>query len=199
VLRGKLDIPVTETLVDVPIDEGIQRLTRWQSVVLVYDEPADGTDDVDLAEVWVAAAPGGPEDHRVRAPGVRSDDLRGDTPPLSNSRRIGALAREHGSSAVGILREMVTTNPSPGVRRRALQALARQPGVDSVTELREAAIRDPEPLVRHAAIRALGRMRSAEAGDALLLVLNDSDPGIRAVASSALARWQRQQVRLSGS
>jgi hypothetical protein len=189
-LRGNLDALVTETLVDVPVDEGIRRLTRWQSVVLVYAEPADGREYVELTEVWVAAAASGPRENGVRAPGVRSDDLRGDTPPSVDRSRLGA--REQGSNAVSDRRQLATTDPSPTVRQRVLQNLARQPGVDAVKELREAAIRDPEPLVRQAAIRALARIKSAEAGDALRLMLSDSDPNIRELASHVLARWQHR-------
>jgi hypothetical protein len=32
-VNGNVHTPVTETLVDVPIDAGIQRLTRWYSVL----------------------------------------------------------------------------------------------------------------------------------------------------------------------
>jgi hypothetical protein len=195
VLRGKLDIPVTETLVDVPIDEGIQRLTRWQSVVLVYDEPVDASEDVDLIEVWVAGATSGPDEPEGRARGVRSDDRGADTPPSVGRRRIGARAHENGSTAAGILRDTATRDPSPTVRRSALQTRARESGADRVNGLREAAIWDPEPHLRRLAIRRLASTKGAEAGDTLLGLLNDPDPQIRAAATSAFARWSSRVNR----
>jgi hypothetical protein len=190
VLRGNLEALVTETLVDVPVDEGIRRLSRWYSFVLVYDELANGRESAGLTEV-IAVAASAPE-NGTRTPDVRSSDPRGDSPRSVDRSRIAV--REQGSNAVRDLRQIATTDPSPSIRQTALRKLARQPGVDGVKELSEAAIRDPEPLVKQAAIRALARMRSAEAGDALRLMLNDSDPEIRELASHVLARW-RERIR----
>jgi HEAT repeats len=188
-LRGNLDALVTETLVDVPVDEGIRRLTRRQSVVLVYDDQTDGRDSVELTEV-VAIAASAPE-NETRASDVRSNPRRGNTSFLSEDR-IGV--REQGSNAVSVLRQIAATDPSPNMRQTALQKLARQLGVDAIKELREAALRDPEPVVRQAAIRALAHIRTAEAGDALRLMLNDSDSQLRELASHVLARW-RERIR----
>jgi ribosomal protein L25 (general stress protein Ctc) len=64
VLYGDFDTPVTATLAAVPLDEAIQRLSRWHSIVLIYDPSARGPDDVVssaddgvLREVWVTSAP----------------------------------------------------------------------------------------------------------------------------------------------
>jgi hypothetical protein len=40
VLTGDLDTRVTETLIDVPVEEGLWPLTRWDPVVLIYGEAA---------------------------------------------------------------------------------------------------------------------------------------------------------------
>src|SRR5262245_11863269 len=61
VLRGELNTPVTATLANVPLDEAIRRLSRFHSVVLIYDRTIDWTNDVMLAEVWVTGSRLGPD------------------------------------------------------------------------------------------------------------------------------------------
>src|SRR5262249_14807000 len=75
VLRSELNTPVTATLDNVPLDEAIRRLSRWHSVVLIYDPSARGADDAALKEVWVMSAPA--DSRRGGNPGaVQSEDAR---------------------------------------------------------------------------------------------------------------------------
>jgi hypothetical protein len=214
VLSGDLDTPVTETLTDVPVEEGIRRLSRWHSIVLIYGEPTGGVgEDVGLTEVWVVGVAGGLVGAGHRPSDVRGGDARAGAPrQLSSARNVESQERvddgqdvvareravwaqvhEQGISAIAdTLRAVATTDPSPRVRRAALMALTREPGVYGVKELREAVTTDPAPLVRRTAIWALASMRSAEAGDALRTVLNDPDPNIRAAATAAWAQWRKR-------
>jgi hypothetical protein len=130
VLTEDLDTPVTETLVDVPLDAAIQQLTRWHSVLFIYEEPgAVREENLGLTEVWVmsgavgAAVPEG-RPHDVRAGGALPDV------PRRGARNRGLNRGEVADD----LRQLATTDPSPRVRQIALQKLARQPGVDGVKE-----------------------------------------------------------------
>ena len=183
VLHGELDTPVTASLIDVPVDEAIRRLSRWYSVLLIYGAAEDVRDgDVGLKEAWVMSAKSRP--HDVGIGGSLYDAPR----PAAREGDRGGVA---GASTKNLL-EKATKDPSPGVRQTALQRLARQPGVEAVNALRDAAIRDPEAFVRRVAIRALAGIRRAEAGDALQFMLDDADPDIREAASRALRRWQQR-------
>jgi hypothetical protein len=60
VLKGDLNAPVTDAFTDLPLGEGIRRVARWHSVVLVYD-PSPGTaQGVVLTAVWVTGSSSGP-------------------------------------------------------------------------------------------------------------------------------------------
>ena len=194
VLSGDFDTPVSETFVDEAVDEAILKLTQSHSVLLIYREPEDGEEDgVGLTEVRVISTRGGAGAIAGGPPMTRADGSRLEEPRPSTTahrRKREQLARE----LTITLRDLATTDASPGIRGRALQRLARQPGVDAVKELREAAIRDPEPRVRQAAIRALGRIRSTEAADAVRLMLDDFDPNVRELASQVLDRLRQNSL-----
>src|SRR5215470_16681089 len=74
VLRSELNTPVTATLDNVPLDEAIRRLSRWHSVVLIYDPSARGPEDAALKEVWVMSAPADSRGRGGNPGAVQSED-----------------------------------------------------------------------------------------------------------------------------
>jgi HEAT repeats len=206
VLTGDLDTPVTETLIDVPVEEGLRSLTRWDSVVLIYGEASGEDETVRLTELWVVGAAGALPTRQLS--GVRGGERQAGAPPslsrpvaadrsehrdaVARARDLLAEVREQGVPAnVDLLRAVAKTDQSPLVRRAAIMALAREPGVLGVGELQQVATVDPSLPVRNAAIWALASIKSAEAGGALRVMLNDPDGAIRATAHSALAQWSK--------
>ena len=185
VLHGDLDAPVTDTFADLPLDEGVRRLSRWHSLVLIYKPSPGRADRPVLTEVWVAAF----------SPGS------GRAEPAAQSKRDDLLA-DAGRQVDPSGLTMDTTSPlmhrNPAVRVRAIQALVREQGESVPLEaLREFATRDPAPEVRLAAIRALASLNRLEAGDVLKTALDDHDPAIRAAANQAFGRW-RHRARDAG-
>jgi HEAT repeats len=156
VLHGDLDAPVTETFANLAVDQGIRRLSRWHSVVLIYAPSSGRADSPVLTEAWLAGFSGDsgearrPVDHRTVPVDHRTVD---ETNALKRiSAAIQALVREEGDSE--IVRAL--NNGRPVAREHAVQALVREHGVSNTVEvLREFAIGDPSPLVRRAALRAL--------------------------------------------
>lgn len=181
VLRGDLNFPVTETLVNVPVDEGIRRLSRWQSVVLIYGRSTDSVTRPVLSEVWVtsshpALAGADPGSNRAVARRVSSDDVRAPArPPTEPERWAQTLIAFNSANAE--------------TRREQIEALVRAQGESAVVAaLRDAATRDPAPRVRRAAIQLLASMGSPAALDAVRATLTDPDPGVRSEARTALRR-----------
>lgn len=83
VLRGDLNSLVTETLVNVPLDDAIQRLSRWHSVVLICDGAPSEAGGTTLSEVWV----------------TRSSPVDGGTDPDRNKRPAEGVQRHDGRVA----------------------------------------------------------------------------------------------------
>jgi hypothetical protein len=181
VLAGDLNTPVTETLANVPLDDAIQRLSRWHSVVLIYTSPQDRRVDPVLIEAWVTASfSAAAHNDQPAAPGQRTGVPTYVPAPEGVSRTT--------PEATSPLQHR-----NPAVRIQGIQALVREQGDSvSVEALRDFATRDPAPGVRLAAIRGLSSLNSPAAGLALEATLEDQDAAIRAAANSALGRWRHR-------
>jgi HEAT repeats len=209
VLRSELNTPVTATLDNVPLDEAIRRLSRWHSVVLIYDPSARGADDAALKEVWVMSAPA---DSRSISPGtnrrasldtVQSDDARrqGRALPVADGREQASpvvqlatpLEPPHASNppsqandtplAAALRRELTDSGT-------AIDTLVRKWGADGAVKiLREAATRDPDDEIRRGAIKALASLGSRDAVEAIRGTLRDPHAGVRRDAIMALRQF----------
>jgi hypothetical protein len=210
VLRSELNTPVTATLDNVPLDEAIRRLSRWHSVVLIYDPSARGADDPALKEVWVMSAPPDPRsispgtNRRASSDTVQSDDARrlGRGLPATDGREpappVAQLATppepppannppSQGSDtplAAGLRRELTDSGT------QVIDTLVRKWGADGAVKiLREAATRDPDDEIRRGAIKALASLGSRDAVEAIRGTLRDPHAGVRKDAIAALRQF----------
>jgi HEAT repeats len=181
VLHGDLDTPVTETFVNLPLDEGVRRLSRWHSVVLIYGPLLGRTKGQVLTEVWVmdSSQAQGPAEQPARDKTPRIDARAGARPPEDQ--------RGWTSDLTTALKYGKSTNLD-----QTVETLVREQGEYRVVAiLREAATRDPDPRVRRGAIRVLASMNSPDAVDAVGATLRDPHPGVRYEADMALRRQSR--------
>jgi hypothetical protein len=212
VLRSEFNTPVTATLVNVPLDEAIRRLSRWHSVVLIYDPSARGADDAALKEVWVMSAPAdqrniSPGTNRRASPGaVQSEDGR--------RQRRGLPVTDGREQASPVGSPQLATPPEPppatnppsqpsdtplaaALRReltdsgtQVVDTLVRKWGADGAVKiLREAATRDPDDEIRRGAIKALASLGSRNAVEAIRGTLRDPHAGVRKDAIEALRQF----------
>jgi hypothetical protein len=181
-LRGDVAAPITETFVDVALEEGIRRLSRSHSVVLVYDpSPPAGTGAV-LAEIWVTASS---PDGLGRAELTTRSTPRTDTAPRPLMGPTEGLARNL----------IAWKDANAETRREQMEALIREHGAYAVVDaLRDAATRDPAPRVRRAAIQVLATIDGPDAVDAVRAILRDADPGVRSEVRAALRRQSRPRI-----
>jgi hypothetical protein len=181
-LRGDVAAPITETFVDVALEEGIRRLSRSHSVVLVYDpSPPAGTGAV-LGEIWVTASS---PDGLGRAELTTRSTPRTDTAPRPLMGPTEGLARNL----------IAWKDANPETRREQIKRLVQEHGAAAaVAALRETATRDSAPGVRRAAIQVLAIFGSPDAIDAVRATLHDANPGVRSEAQTALRRQSRPPV-----
>jgi len=184
VLGGDLNTPVTETLVNVPLDEAIQRLSRWHSIVLIYEGSTDGVGGPVLTEAWVArpfsdvagASPGSAE--------PKAQDKSG------NNALAGARLPAEWERWARTLIAFKDANPE--TRSQQIEALVRAQGEHAIiAALGAVATRDAAPRVRRAAIQVLAAMGSPDALAAVQATLGDAHPGVRSEARTALRRQSR--------
>jgi HEAT repeat protein len=180
VLRDDLNTSVTETLANVPVDEAVRRLSRWHSVVLIYDRTIDRPDDVMLTEVWVSNSPSG---------ALRTDSAK-QTGMGSQRSQAAAIDRRNAVSQVGnpqlamALKQATSENGT-----KIIETLLRERAVPlDVKSLRRAAMGDPDPEVRRGAIKVLASLGSPNAVEAIRGTLLDPHSGVRSEANAALRR-----------
>lgn len=183
VLSGDLKSTVTESFVNLILDDALRRLLRGYSLVLVYEPLAGNPERVTLAGVWVtdSSARSTPRtaEPAVQAQPNRFLDARQPAPARTNQVRtalgyassaerrrvIDGLVREQGEPAVvGILREAASRDSDSRVRRGAIQSLAVINSQEA-TDAARAALRDGDPSVRREAIRTLGRHGQLHGGN----------------------------------
>jgi len=168
VVSGAVDTLVTTSFIDLPLDEAVRRLSRSNSVVLIYDPaPTGGTilSEVRVIGLSGLVAPalgaprgdsrvefGQPTGNRHRVEDRVFDPHRASSHFSILRRAVETLMREQGESEAA--RNLLSGHDS--ARERAVQTLVREQGAVNVGDiLREVIIGDPAPLVRRAAIRAV--------------------------------------------
>lgn len=207
-IRGDLSRPVTQGFSGVLLEEGLRRLTRGESLALVYASRGPGGPP-QLTELLVYATP--PQLARPRAGDAsrpakfqrisalaRQRDaaavaelagfLAGDPDPLVRSRAADTLGRMQGAAAASALTR-ARADEAASVRIRVLMALRRLEGPAAVVLLRDALLADPDPGVRRAAAWVLGALRNETARSALESALGDRDESVRRSVTAALRNW----------
>lgn len=195
---------VTLSFKKVPLEEGLRRLLKGHSLVLVYAPSREGGDRA-LAEVVVvassSAARGGARAAAeptaagsADAAGLGLGAGPGLTGGADSSKRNAQTAEQtHGAAgdlapqpgAAADLARTLAENPNPLVRSQAAALLGIAGGEPAATAL-AGALADDDPAVRLHAVRALGKVEGVQAVPALESVLqSDLDPRVRQVA----VRW----------
>jgi hypothetical protein len=197
VLRSDFNTPITATLDNVPLDEAIRRLSRWHSVVLIYDSSDRGPDDAVLREAWITSAPA---NARSVTPGVAQSEVgrpqqvsRVRNPRFATTPRP-STASNPGSQASDSRLAMALKRVASDSGTQDIEVLVREKGADgAVNVLREAATRDPDEEVRRGAIKALASLGSPNAVEAIRGTLMDSLSLVRNEARLALRRLEQAQ------
>jgi hypothetical protein len=186
VLQGAFDAPVTATFADRPLDEGIQRLCRGHSIVMIYDGPPGGEPGTGLSKVTVTSS-------FSASPTTRANQATQDA-----QDNAGARAHADARSALLLRPEDLTVALRMGSadsRTKILDALVDERGLDAVVQiLGDSATRDPDLGIRQSAIQALGAMVSPGALEAIRAVLNDPNASVRSAANLALKQHQRRRL-----
>ena len=179
-LYGAFDAPVTESFADLPLDEGIRRLCRGHSTVMIYDGPPGGEPGSGLSKVSVTSSF---SDSRVANPTTHNAGAE-----VHADVRSALLPRPENLTAA------LRLGPADS-RTKIIGVLVDERGVDAVVQiLGDAATRDPDLRIRRSAIQALGSMASPAALEAIRAVLNDPQPSVRSAANLALQQ-QKQHYR----
>jgi HEAT repeats len=171
VVRGNLDTRVTQSFTHLPLDQGIQRLARGHSVVLIYRPSSQIVDNGVLIEAWVIVSSG------EVAVGSRQT-------VQAESSASSAPRYEPRPELMRALKDW-----EPEVRLQAIQEVVSDQGVYAIQVLSGVVTEDPSPHVRRAAVRLLGSMNTDEARQALGVAMGDGDPRVREAATRASARW----------
>jgi hypothetical protein len=190
VLGGTLDTLVSETLIDIPLDQGIRRLSRGHSVVFIYAGASAAANDAALSEVWVMSA----------------SSASGSRDPYSVTPRAGAGPRDDGRGADTRGRSTASERPvqltralkfgTLETRLRLIEAVVRERGEHAAIDvLRDAATHDADPRIRMGAIQVLTFMPSRDAVEAIRATLGDRHAGVRAEALSALRQLSQAPRR----
>lgn len=188
VLKGDVASPVTETVVNAPLDEVVRRLTRGHSVVLVYDSAPDRPDAVVLTEVRVR----GVASDRVT---VASQNRRETTAPSYSRHQLLLRSVRHELSESR--RPELTAalrGAAPGNATKIVETLLER-GAPVVKILRTTAMTDPDREVRRGAIRVLASLESHDAVEAVRATTGDADPMVRSEAITALRRLDAKLAR----
>lgn len=202
---------VTATFSGVPLDEGIRRLLRGRSFVLVYEAGQRVRElrlvGPDAARTPPAASRGQPAERGAQTahpspgspavppgPATPVRDLARtvveDEEATVRARATAALAAAGGAEAIGALRKALEDDAGI-VRVHAVHALSRAERDAAVPLLSKVLAGDPDPQVRLAAAIALGSMPTPDARAALEGAAADANPEVRHEARRTLARLER--------
>lgn len=200
----KVGARVTDAFTGVPLDQGLMRLLRGYSTVLIYVPAQGGAAESVLAKVWVYRSADNPEPTGVdRLKAVRElarpgDDaaastlaqiLAQDPDPIVRAEAAAALGKVGRERAAGLLTSALK-DQEPSVRREAAKSLSAVGGATARTALSGALRRDSDPQVRLEATRTLSMFPSKDqAWRALSAAKSDADSSVREAAISTLVKW----------
>ncbi len=201
--RGGLDMPVTWSFTDIPVEEGVQRLLHDISSVMIYARVQDGGTGP-LAIVitfrrnvdWVAG-----HSRAARTIPTQKTGVPQGTPVVSLSdhredrlRAVRHLANKPDASASKELALLLSEDEDPLIRRIAAIALGKIGGAQAEAVL-TVALEDEDALVRGRAIQALARKWGHKAVESLgKTLMEDPDPTVRRQAALSLGRMSGEEA-----
>jgi hypothetical protein len=207
---------ISATFSGVPIEEGVRRLLRGRSFVLVYaadrrlsdirllgGEAAEGGygiargQSVEEANLGAAAqgasTPAPPAGIPARSPTPVAELAQivvEDENAAVRARATAALAVAGGPAGIQALRKALEDNEAM-VRVHAVHALSRAERAAAIPTLWKVLANDRDPQVRLAVARALGSIGSPDARLALEVATSDANEDVRDEAQRGLARLSR--------
>jgi hypothetical protein len=176
--KGDLDIPVTWSFADVPVDEGVQRLLHNISSVMVYGRIQNGEP----------------------APLARVTTLRRNVNLAAGHLQIERSIRTPQTQQVAKVEEpqhkpTVSLDDSREDRLRAVRRLIRNPNARRVADLALLVSQDDDAVIRRIAAIGLGKLRTPEAMAALREALSDEDSLVRRRAIQGLGEtWGKAAI-----
>jgi hypothetical protein len=190
---------VTESFVDVSLDEAFRRLAKGYDVVLVYSKPGARSSRLVGVRVYQASGPRGPGS-RVSVQKGPAHAVPDSQPQQQNARwenvtNLIRQARQQEPAALVSLVEILASEPDVAVRQAAAAGLATIRTPEAVFAL-TGALGDPEPLVRIAAVSSLGMLRDETQAPVITQVLaRDRDAAVRRAAVQVLATLHSAEAR----
>ena len=169
--KGDLDIPVTWSFANVPVDEGVQRLLHNVSSVMTYARFQNGG-PAPLAKVTTFRRKVDLADNSVHV--ART------IPPPQTRKATKVEEPQHEPT--------VSLDDDREDRLRAVQRLSRKPNAASIKDLALLVSKDDDPVIRRFAAIGLGKLRVPEAKAALMKSLSDEDTQVRRRAIQGLGK-----------
>lgn len=181
-LRSDVDVPVTTSFSNEPLDGAITRLLRGTDFVMLY-HPTQGADGAPLhLEITVhgySASQTAALDETIDEQEISIHELAEDqSEEAVIARRAVALGLEPSAHDDGGLYEDLA-RLGRDERAHAMQWLANLGDEPAIKTLRRFLALDQDPAVRSAAALALGDVGGEAASEALTLGLGDNDPDVR--------------------
>ncbi len=167
--KGDLDIPVTWSFANVPVDEGVQRLLHNVSSVMIYAQSKNGGPAA-LAKVTTF--------RRKVDPAANSVQVARTIPPPQTQKATKVEEPQHEPT--------VSLDDDREDRLRAVRRLSRKPDAASIKDLALLVSKDEDPVIRRLAAIGLGKLRAPEAKAALMKSLSDEDTQVRRRAIQGL-------------
>jgi hypothetical protein len=216
VMPNNISSRVTGAFTRVPLEEGIKRLLRGHSLVLVYATTAGGGDGVVLSEIQVvgsspplpyvqARTDPDPADRPARLRAVRMLDGRRDAEAAADLIRMlsedpDPVIRAVAATGLGRVRTAAAAtaltaalaDQAVSVRIQGVHGLRMVGGVGALGLLREVLTRDPDSRVRRAAARAVAELPGEDAAWVLQAATSDPDESVREEAAGAFELWQKR-------
>ncbi len=169
--KGDLDIPVTWSFANVPVDEGVQRLLHNVSSVMTYARSQNGGPAA-LVKVTTFRRKVDLADNSVHVARTIS--------PLQTQKATKVEEPQHEPT--------VSLDDDREDRLRAVRRLSRKPDAASIKDLALLASQDDDPVIRRIAAIGLGKLRVPEAKAALVESLSDEDSLVRRRAIQGLGK-----------
>jgi hypothetical protein len=169
--KGDLDIPVTWSFANVPVDEGVQRLLHKISSVMTYARSQNGG-PAPLAKVTTFRRKVDWADNSVQ--------IARTIPPPPTQKATKVEEPQHEPT--------VSLDDDREDRLRAVRRLSRKPDAASIKDLALLVSKDEDPVIRRLAAIGLGKLRVPEAKAALMKSLSDEDTRVRRRAIQGLGK-----------
>jgi len=196
---GPSDIPVWADFNEIPLDEGLRKVTGGMNTAFIYDSGETGNGvriktitiypKVNNAADSKRAATFVPETQRLEEQGEislpRLFDMLEDKDPLIREKAIDDIANSSGQNVGLKLSAIMLSDGSRDVRASAAKALGKMVDENAIESLAQA-LKDKNPWVRLNVVESLGRMNKEIVIPYLNDALKDDDVDVKNTAFIAL-------------